>query len=225
VIFPWFGGRAADPKSPAHGFARTQTWTPESVVETAEGAIVITLRLEPTDASRAVAWAEDWVLRLRVTIAKTLTMEVEIENRGTAAIQCEDALHSYFTVEDVRATEVYGLEGAEYLDKTDEMRRKRQGDGPVVFQGEVDRTYVNTTSNCVIAGSGAGRRIVIEKTNSRSAVTWNPGSERVKTFADLGDEEWPEFVCVETGNIADNTLEIAPGTTHITKTVLRTEPL
>jgi glucose-6-phosphate 1-epimerase len=225
LIFPWFGGRASNPASPAHGFARTQTWTPESVVEKADGTVVITLRLEPTEASRAHAWADDWVLRHRITIGSTLTMEVEIENHGTAPIHSEDALHTYFAIDNVGSTEVYGLEGAEYLDKTDAMLRKRQGDTPVVFQGEVDRTYVNTTTDLVITGPGAGRRIVIEKTNSRSTVTWNPGSERVKTFADLGNDEWPQFACVETGNIADNTLEIAPGSTHITKTVIRTEPL
>src|SRR5262249_45311261 len=47
IIFPWFGPRASDSKSPAHGFARTQSWATESVTENTDGSITIVLRLEP----------------------------------------------------------------------------------------------------------------------------------------------------------------------------------
>src|SRR5262245_37710636 len=31
ICFPWFGGKADDPKAPAHGFARTTVWHLESI--------------------------------------------------------------------------------------------------------------------------------------------------------------------------------------------------
>src|SRR6516165_7267375 len=31
ICFPWFRGKADDPKAPAHGFVRTTQWTLESV--------------------------------------------------------------------------------------------------------------------------------------------------------------------------------------------------
>ncbi|MEI6351753.1 MAG: D-hexose-6-phosphate mutarotase, partial [Verrucomicrobiota bacterium] len=39
IIFPWFGPRQNDPASPAHGFARTQSWATESIAEHTDGSI------------------------------------------------------------------------------------------------------------------------------------------------------------------------------------------
>ena len=220
VIFPWFGPRAGHPDSPAHGFARTRTWGPESVIEQPDGVIVLTLRLESDDASRAV-WPGDWVLRLRVTVATTLTMELEIENTGETPLRCEEALHTYFSVSDVQKIEVSGLNGVEYVDRLDSSR-KRQESEPICFASETDRTYVNTASDCAILDPGLSRRIVIEKSGSSATVVWNPWIAKAKAMPDFGDDEWPFMVCVETGNMAENALEIAPGARHITKTVLRT---
>ena len=227
VIFPWFGPRQDDPASPAHGFARTSSWVAESVTEQPDGALTVTLRLDPDEAARALwpAGGGDWVLRHRITVGATLTMELEIENRGSTPIRCEEALHTYFFVSDVKQIEVGGLEGAEYLDKTDGLRRKRQDANPIRFTSETDRSYVNTTADCVITDPGLGRRILVEKTRSDSTVVWNPWIAKACAMADFGDDEWPAMVCVETGNIADNTLEIGPGQRHVTQTVLRVESL
>jgi glucose-6-phosphate 1-epimerase len=32
ICFPWFRGKADDPKAPAHGFVRTKSWQLESIV-------------------------------------------------------------------------------------------------------------------------------------------------------------------------------------------------
>ncbi|MDD5349739.1 MAG: D-hexose-6-phosphate mutarotase [Chthoniobacteraceae bacterium] len=225
VIFPWFGPRQGHPDAPAHGFARLRSWTPESLVQEPDGAVVLTLRLEPDDASRAL-WGEpaDWVLRHRITVAATLTMELEIENRGNAPLRCEEALHTYFHVGDVRQIAVHGLEGAEYYDKADGMRRKRQDGEPIRFTAETDRTYIDTAGACVIDDPALRRRILVEKENSSSTIVWNPWIAKARSMPDFGDDEWPGMVCVETGNVADNALEIAPGARHLTRTVLRTEP-
>ncbi len=224
VIFPWFGPRQSDPTSPAHGFARTREWVAESVAELPDGAILLTLRLDPDAASRAM-WPGDWALRHRVTVGATLTMELEIENRGHAPLHCEEALHTYFKVSDVKNIEVTGLEGAEYLSKIEDQARKRQDREPIRFTRETDRAYINTASNCAIVDPGFHRRILIEKSGSRSTVVWNPWIAKAHAMPDYGDEEWPFMVCVETGNVADNLLEIAPGARHLTRTLIRTQAL
>ncbi len=226
VIFPWFGPHPTNKTFPQHGFARARSWTPESVSELPGGEIAVVLRLEPDDDSCAL-WPEggDWVLRHKITVGTALAMELEIENRGLAPIRCEEALHSYFSVSDVRNIEVRGLEGAEYIDKTDALRRKRQGMEPIRFTSETDRTYVNTASVCIIDDPGLRRRIVIERTGSQSAIVWNPWIEKAHGMVDFGDGEWPQMVCVETGNAADNTLEIAVGAAHVTKTTVRAEKI
>ena len=224
VIFPWFGPRQGHPDAPAHGFARLRTWTPESLVQEPDGAIVLTLRLEP-DAGTRLLWGEphDWVLRHRITIATALTMELEIENRGTAPLRCEEALHTYFHVSDVRKIAIQGLENTEYYDKADAMRRKRQDLDPIRFAAETDRTYIHTTAACVIDDPGLNRRILVHKEHSSSTIVWNPWTAKAQAMPDFGDDEWPGMVCVETGNVADNTLEIPPGARHVTRTVLRAE--
>jgi len=223
VIFPWFGPREG---SPQHGFARTRSWTPEAIGQQPDGSVTLTLRLE-SDAETQAIWGQphQWVLHYRITVGAKLTLELEIENRGSAPFRCEEALHTYFQVSDVRQIEVRGLEGASYYDKCAAMQRKVQDQEPTRFNEETDRSYVNTAQNCGISDSGWQRRIVIEKTDSDSTVVWNPWIEKATKMSDYGDTEWPLMVCVETGNLADNTLRIGPGQRHITRTVLSCEKL
>ncbi|MEI6561540.1 MAG: D-hexose-6-phosphate mutarotase [Verrucomicrobiota bacterium] len=223
VIFPWFGPRQ---ESPAHGFARTRAWTVESLRQEPDGNVVLVLRLE-SDAETRALWGEphDWVLRHRITVGTALGMELEIENRGAAPFRCEEALHTYFSVSEVGAIQVRGLENAEYYDKADGMRRKCQDSGPIRFTAETDRTYVNTAAACAIDDPGWRRRILVEKADSDSTVVWNPWIAKAQIMPDFGDDEWPGMVCVETGNVADNTLEIAPGGKHTTRTRVRCEAL
>ena len=66
----------------------------------------------------------------------------------------------------------------------------------------------------VIHDPAANRRITIEKKNSEVTVVWNPWIEKAKAMADLGDDEWQQFVCVETANAYDYAVELAPGADH-----------
>jgi len=226
VLFPWFGPREGHPDAPAHGFARTRSWTAESIRQQPDGTVVVILRLEPDVETRAI-WGEphDWCLRYRITVGTSLGLELEIENRGEHPFQCEEALHTYFSVSDIGAVTVRGLENAEYYDKADGMRRKRQGSEPIRFSQETVRIFVNTGAACAIEDPGLRRRIVVEKTGSESTIVWNPWNEQAKAFADFGDDEWRGMVCVETGNVAENIVEISPGQRRVTQTVLRCEPL
>lgn len=221
VIFPWFGPREG---FPSHGFARNRAWVAESLRQKASGEVVLTLRLEPDDETRAL-WPGDWILRHRVTVGSTLAMELEIENRSAVPFRCQDVLHTYFLVHDVRAVRVHGLEGASYCDALDGKLLKRQPCEPIGFAAELDRDYIGTEAACVIEDPGFSRRIVVEKSGSRSTVVWNPWIAKSQAMADFGDNEWPRMVCVETGNIADDTLEIVPGARHLSRTLLRSEPI
>ena len=33
-------------------------------------------------------------------------------------------------------------------------------------------------------------------------------------MADMGDDEWPEMLCVESGNVWHNAITLAPGESH-----------
>ncbi len=75
----------------------------------------------------------------------------------------------------------------------------------------MDRAYLNTTHAVDIHDSSLGRTIRVEKSGSHSTVVWNPWIAKAKAMSDFGDDEYLRMVCVESGNVADNRLTLAPG--------------
>jgi len=215
VCWPWFGPLAGEPNAPLHGFARLVEWDVESVRREAGGDVTACLVLRSGDAVQAVwPWEGDFELRHRVRVGAMLEMTLETRNGGRRPLVIDEALHSYFRVSDVRNVCIRGLTGAEYVDKADAMRRKRQGVEPLRFAGQTDRLHVNTRCTCVLDDPGLGRRISVAKSGSLSTVVWNPWADKARAMSDFGDEEWPEMVCVETANAADNAVTVGPGQSH-----------
>jgi glucose-6-phosphate 1-epimerase len=69
------------------------------------------------------------------------------------------------------------------------------------------------------------RELRIEKAGSLSTVVWNPWIEKSTRLADLPDEAYPDFVCVETTNAGDDAVTLEPGETHLLFTRLCVRPL
>ncbi len=212
VCWPWFGAHSSEVGFPAHGYARTVPWEvlasePLSPVKTR-----LVLGLVETDATRAW-WPYDTPVECHITVGEALELELVTRNAGSEPVTLGEALHTYFQVGDVARVQVLGLEDGEYLDKVDGFRRKTQS-GPVVISGEVDRVYVNSRSACVISDPVLQRRILIDKRGSDTTVVWNPWIEKAEKMGDMGDAGYRQMLCVESGNAADNLVEIAPGDQH-----------
>jgi glucose-6-phosphate 1-epimerase len=220
VCFPWFGpdqqNRAGGRPGPSHGFARTSEWTLAfAALEPAEGedaGLHLTFTLGPNAASRAVGYNDFRVAYEIGFSGRTLRLRVSVANTGAKPLVIEEALHSYFAVDDVRATPLEGLGGAQYLDKTDGMYEKSAPAGIAPLSGWTDRVYPANTSEVSI--HDGTRTIVVAKENSATTVLWNPWDEAARSMADLGNDEWPGFVCVETANAGADAVSIEPGTVH-----------
>ncbi len=212
VCWPWFADHPSDATKPAHGLARTATWEVVQALTNAWGAGQLRLRLEPNAATRAL-WPFSFRLELVVTVGAVLEVELMAGNTGHEPFRCTAALHSYFAVRDATQVRVRGLEGRRYIDKVDGGRTKVQ-EGAVTISGEVDRVYLDSDGACAIEDPVAGRRIEIAKSGSRSTVVWNPGPEKARRMRDFGDEEYRETVCVETANVGEDIVTIAPGGEH-----------
>jgi glucose-6-phosphate 1-epimerase len=212
ICFPWFGPNAANADAPMHGFARLREFEVESITAQPAG-VEIVLRLS-SDAETRKWWDADFVLRHCILIGKTLTMTLEVENRGQKAIRFEEALHTYFAVDDVRQVAVRGLENTRYLDKTDGGKQKTQDGNPIKITAETDRLYLGTTAATTIEHATHGRSIRVEKDGSNATVVWNPWVAKSKALADFGDEEWPGMICVETVNANEAAVELPAGQTH-----------
>jgi glucose-6-phosphate 1-epimerase len=218
LIFPWFGPNAADPKLPAHGFARTTAWNLESISRDGNRAIV-ELSLQPTETTRKL-WPHEFELRSRVIVGSNLQMELTVRNSGDQAWRFEEALHTYLAAGDVRKTSIFGLAGRDYLDKVQGGRRIAQGREPITITGETDRVYLNTRDDIVVDDPAESRRIRVSKDSSNDTVVWNPWIAKAKALADFGDDEWPAMLCIESANVGENAVELAPGQTHTIKTTV-----
>ena len=217
IIFPWFGPRTANQFSsrtdgPSHGFARTSKWTlVEAKVKDKD--VVLHLTLSPDDTTRSLGY-DAFQLGYKITVGETLTLDLTVENKSTEPMFFEEALHSYFYVDDARQVTIYGLADTDYLDKTDESKRKHQDETALSLTGETDRPYLDTVAVVEVNDSVLRRQTIVSKENSKTTVVWNPWSEVTSKLIDMEPDGWQKMVCVETANALDNAVTLAPGESH-----------
>jgi glucose-6-phosphate 1-epimerase len=222
ICFPWFRGKADDPRAPAHGVVRTKIWTLDSVEQNA-GSVTVSMSTE-SDAGTREWWPSDFRLRQAVTFGSELKLEFTVTNTGTAPFRFEEALHTYYRVGDVRKARIRGLDGATYLDNTDSNKEKKQV-GDILISSATDNAYMNTQNDLQLLDPVLNRSIHIAKRNSNSTVVWNPWEEGTKTLSDLGEDEWPHMLCVEGSNILQDAVELAPGQDHKMTVTMSIRPL
>jgi glucose-6-phosphate 1-epimerase len=212
ICWPWFGPDPDGLGRPAHGFVRNRMWQLLASQVTAAGQTQVTLGLADSPDTQAV-WPQAFKLTLSITVGPSLTLELGTHNLGDQPITISQALHTYFRVGDIAQVQVLGLEGNDYLDKTDQGIEKSQA-GPVTIAQEVDRVYLNVTvPELMIADAKLGRTIHITSQGSKTAIVWNPWQDIAKSMADLADDDYLSFICVETANTAQDLVTVAPSTT------------
>ena len=210
IVFPWFAtdhkkDRIDSHPGPSHGFARIQDWSLERANRTA-GGMALTFTQGPTTVSRSMGY-DHFKLSLEFQIGRELKLAMTVTNAGDKPLNFEQAFHTYYEVADIHETSVSGLEPTSFIDKTDELKVKPAAHEPIRFAKPTDRVYNNTTASCVIDDKAGGRRITVAKSGSKSTIVWNPFAE----MADLGPWDWHEYVAVETGNVGEDAITLAPG--------------
>ncbi|PQV62622.1 glucose-6-phosphate 1-epimerase [Abditibacterium utsteinense] len=207
VIFPWFGPKIGDPSAPGHGFVRTVPWEIENVEEDS-----LALKLESNEQTLA-QWPHPFRLSYRVRLeAQKFQLQLQITNTGAEAFEFETALHTYFRVADVRNVEISGLDGKTYLDKTRGFSRHTQS-GLIRIEQEVDRVYLDS-SGPIILRDGARTLKISDLGGIKSTVVWNPWQEKGRNFGDLCADEWQQFVCIESGVVADDAVSLDAGKSY-----------
>ena len=222
ICFPWFGPRGEGKTGPMHGFARISEWTLESSQLRADGAVELSLALDPNDASRQYGF-DAFHLRFRVVIGTNLEMELEVHNRSNQPLPFEEALHTYLSVGDIHKVSITGLGGTTYIDKTDSFQRKTAPD-PILIAKETDQVHVNTTATVEVTDAAQNRTIVIEKSGSQTTVVWNPWIEKNKTLADMPPDDWQHMLCIETVNAAGNAVQLPAGEVHKMRAAISVKP-
>lgn len=218
ICFPWFGGKADDPKAPAHGFVRAKEWQLESIKQ-AGGAVTVSMFTESNEDTKRL-WPADFRLVHRATFGSELGLELEVTNTGRTLLRFEEALHTYHRVGNIKDTRVRGLDGVQYFDKTDSNRKKMQ-QGEMAIASETDSVYLNTADAVELEDPVLRRRTRIMKENSRTTVVWNPWVEKARSFSDFAADEWMRMICIEASNVSDFAVELAPGQQHKMKAAVR----
>jgi glucose-6-phosphate 1-epimerase len=217
ICFPWFGPRAGQP---AHGLARIRSW--ELAAATVhDDAVTVRLHLPP--AALPPEWS---ALRTEfiVTVAEQLTMELIATNESKAALEIENCLHTYFRVSDIGQVVLTGLRDAPFDDFAAGAAGARQveHDPGLHVTKEINRVYPGNIAAVEIHDAQWQRTIRVEKSHSESTVVWNPWTTQ-KLPDDFDPAEYRQMVCVESGNVKQNKLSLAPGATSSLKVVLRSE--
>lgn len=212
LVFPWFGDDPERRGRPAHGFARRVKWQ-QVASRTSLAAGRIAFELKDDDASRA-QWPHAFHCTMQQEFGDELRLAMRVENRGAAPFRFEVLLHTYLQVGDVRQIELRGLEGARYRDKLQSERQFTQREAVLRFSAEIDRTYCGAPASCTVMDPVLRRMLTVHKTGAPSTVVWNPWIEKTARLSDLGADEWPRFLCVESGCVADDAVTLAPGAAH-----------
>jgi D-hexose-6-phosphate mutarotase len=220
VIFPWFGMREG---LGMHGFARLKAWEVKEFVPAPDGSVSVRFRLpDSPEASAFPPFTADYV----VTVSDQLALQLILTNDSPdEELPLENCFHTYFEVGDVAAISITGLKGRKYLDKVANFAKKSETAEAIRIASEVDRIYLNTTDAVEILDPRLGRKIRVEKQGSLSTVVWNPWTAKAQQMPDFANDEYTRMICVESGNVASNSLKLRPGETATLTVKLSSAPL
>lgn len=223
VCWPWFGAYTGNNDFPSHGFARTSLWNVIGTDKLGSGEVMLRLSLPHKEEHRQY-WSHLTELELQIVLGSELRMSLITRNRGNESITLSQALHTYFTVSDISKVQITNLEQIEFIDALDDWQRKVEA-APIKINAEIDRIYQNTRPSCVIKDSGFQRQIKVTTERSASTVVWNPWIDKSSRLGDMGENGYLKMVCVESGNIAEHSVQIGSGEEHSLSVYYQIEPM
>ena len=233
ICWPWFGDLKRNPpavqalapdldSAAFHGGVRSLDW---QLVDSRVDADGVSLTFSgPTPAAGNPAWPPELTVSLQIRLDQQLHIRLLSHNHGTQPLTLSQALHSYFAVSDIRQVEVEGLAGCRYLETLDDWQ-ERQHAGALGFAGETDRIYLGLPPSLSLVDHGWQRRISLHSQGSASAVLWNPWVDKALRLSDFAADAWQRMLCIETANVWDDCVQLAPGASHSLDLRLSCEPL
>ncbi|MFC3608009.1 D-hexose-6-phosphate mutarotase [Stutzerimonas tarimensis] len=232
LCWPWFGDLSRNPaavrdlhpdpaQAPFHGLVRNLPWQLEEI-RSEDGAATLEFLTRPAEGLEG--WPPGLLPRLSLRLDGRLSLTLSSHNAGSRSLALSQALHSYLPVGDIARASIPALDGCRYLDTLDDWAERRQ-QGPVTFTGETDRIYLDTPALLELHDHAWGRRICLEARGSRSAIVWNPWIDKARRLSQFADDAWQGMLCIETANVMDDAVELAPGETAAIGFSLWSEPL
>ncbi|WP_037054034.1 D-hexose-6-phosphate mutarotase [Rheinheimera baltica] len=194
VCWPWFGPAESrlNPMQmslPNHGVVRTMLWQlTEQRCNNKYTRVVLAVTVN------GLPYHSDSVtLQLTVTLSDTLSIDIACADKLLQQV----ALHSYFNIPKLEQTLVQPLP-QHYLDKV--SGKTMMGTTTTAeFTSEVDRIYQQPADDIHIIS--ANTRVHIKQHGHDATIVWNPWQDKSRHINDLADNNYLEFVCVETARL------------------------
>ena len=220
ICAPWFGDHPENPAAPKHGLARVLPWQLEKIAAE-QDTVTVTLSLTKAEEFERW-WPHPFSMRFEASFGRELKLAYTYTNRCSAPVTIGEALHTYYAVGNIEATKIHGLDRLHYYDKV-AGQNKTHEQGPIEFRGATDNVYLNATGKVTIEDAAQHRTVLLEKSGSNSTVVWNPWEQGAASMSDMGQDQWPHFVCVEPSNALSCQVSVAPGASHTISAMMRVE--
>ena len=178
ICYPWFGAT----KQPAHGTARNRLWELTDYVEQEEN-VQLTFSL----------FDENKNLEAKMDMTLGETCELCFTHLGKEPAQA--ALHSYFHVQDIEKTELFGLPNTVFNSLT---QQQQAVDSPRKIAELVDEIYL-AQGDSYIEDIGYQRQIEVAHQHASEIVVWNPWH---KAMSGMNEQGYRTMVCVETARLS-----------------------
>ena len=201
LCWPWFNAHPSDPDLPSHGLVRNQFWELESTDANDDGVVAKLSRSTP-----------NWTVLATIRMGNSLEVALESTNLVDEPLLVSGALHSYFSVGNVREVTIKGLEDTGYLDTVGEHTNRQQTES-IRIDREVDRWY-DSSGPVRLEDPVKKRTILVEKENSPSTIVWNPWTEKAVALGDLPNQDYLAFACIEAAITNDRAVAVGKGAIH-----------
>ncbi|KAK6116552.1 hypothetical protein DH2020_049658 [Rehmannia glutinosa] len=171
-----------------HEYAQHRLWSLESGRPPTGSQSSVDLLLESSDKDSKM-WPFRFETRLSIFVSRgKLTLMPSVRNTSNKSISFRFAIRNYLLVSDISEVRVEGLETLDYMDNAMHKRRFTEQADALTFDGQVNRTYLNTPPKIAIIDHGKKRTFVLRKQGLPDAVVWNPWDKPSKNVAYIGDD-------------------------------------
>lgn len=202
ISWPRFAEEQLNDNFPRHGFARVSEWKITNITADNHQATIVSDLLPDEKYNLKVS------AKLTIKIAETLEYYLDTSNNGDEVFEFSEALHAYFNVSSLENAVIKGLKGQQYKNSLTGNVNVLEND--LKISGEFDSIFTGHTGIVEIEDYGYNRIISIEKIGSQTTVVWNP----YKDLAEMSENQYKTFVCVEPSNTGDYHVRLAPHCTH-----------
>lgn len=198
ICWPWFGPIATQltPESlhdqqryTNHGVVRNRFWQLEQQ-HVLNNSVQVELSITVSDLPYITG-----SFKLQLTV--TLTNSLNIKLHCSSSIVQQAALHTYFNTIDLSHTTISPLP-QRYLDNLSQQCIHTNSDTLTIDQ-EVDRIYSQAGPSIQLATPA--HDVLIQQQGHDATVVWNPWQAKCAKLADTNNDDYADFVCIESARL------------------------